>query len=134
MARTARTPPDLSNATPEMLTDEMGKLSVVENYVKWLRAFYKAAYYARKGVPADAAEFIPESSVTQEGDIFVATTTRSDPARVDITLLKETYPDIAIACTKNNPQLTTRFTLKEGVNNPIVNDLLLQMKQELDLE
>lgn len=127
------TPPDLSNATPEMLADEMGKLSVVENYVKKLRGFYKAAYLARKGI-SDPAEFIPESEVSQAGEIFIATTTRSDPERVDLTVLREKYPEIAEECLRSKPQLTTRFTLKEGVNNPIVNDLLTQMKQELDLD
>lgn len=126
-------PPDLSNATPEMLVDEMGKLSVVENHAKKLRAFYKEAYLARKSIPI-ADKFSANSEVSQAGDIFVATTTRSDPARVDIDDLKTNHFDTYKEVLKQKPQLTTRFTLKEGVINPIVNDLLLQMKQELDLE
>lgn len=125
-------PPDLSNATPEMLVDEMGKLSVLENYVKKLRKFYREALYARVGYVAE--EFLNGEARMQNGETFVGTTSRSDPERISTKLLQENYPDIAVECTVSAPQLMTRFTLKEGVTNPIVNDLLEQMKKELDLE
>jgi len=124
--------PDLSNATPTMLLDEMGKLSILENYTKKLRAVYKEAYYARQGINLD--DFATGQEVAYEGETFVATTSRSDPERIDTTKLKEEYPDIAAACLSSKGQLTTRFSLKEGVTNPIVNDLLAQMKAELDLD
>lgn len=124
--------PDLSNATPEMLCDEMGKLSVLENYVKKLRGVYKEAFYARTGIKVE--EFLNGQSVDNSGETFVATTTRSDPARINQAKLKEEYPDIAEACTDSKPQLITRFALKQGVTNPVVNDLLAQMKAELDLD
>lgn len=124
--------PDLSNATPTMLLDEMGKLSIMENQIKKLRAVYKQAYYARQGIDVD--QFANGQEVAYQGEVFVATTTRSDPVRIDSTELKEKYPEVAAECSHSNPQLTTRFALKEGVVNPIVNDLLEQMKKELDLD
>jgi hypothetical protein len=125
--------PNLENATPEMLIDEMGKLSVVEGYVKKLRAYYKEAYYARK-------EITPEKLASGEaiagvgGDLFDCTTSRSDPNRFDQTAFGRDYPALVEQYKTSKPQLTTRFTLKEGVANPLVEDLLTQMKRELDLE
>jgi len=124
--------PDLSNATPEFLCDEMGKLSVVENYVKKLRGVYKEAFLARIGIKAD--EMLNGQTIDNSGEVFHAMTTRSDPVRIDQEKLKGEYPDVYIACLKSKPQLITRFSLKEGATNPIVNDLLTQMKQELDLD
>lgn len=125
-------PPDLSNATPSMLCDEMGKLSVVENYVKKLRAVYKEAFLARTGINVD--ELLNGQSIINEGDTFVITTTRSDPERVNVKRLQEERPEIAEEFKESKPQLTSRPSLKEGVLNPIVNDLLEQMKRELDLD
>jgi hypothetical protein len=126
-------PPDLSNATPEMLADEMGKLSIVENYVKKLRGFYKEAYFARMGIKVE--DYLNGQATTfAGGDTFIATTTRSDPNRINQDKLKTDYPDAATACLESKPQLTTRFSLKEGVVNPVVTSLLEDMKKELDLD
>lgn len=141
--------PDLSNATPTSLLDEMAALSMIENQAKKLRAFYKEAYYARVGIKeltngeyshealegdAIVERPFPDSGVTKEGENFIATTTLSRPQRISTTLLKEKHPEIAEECTVPGVQLTTRFTLREGVVNPIVNDLIAQMKKELDLD
>lgn len=126
-----REAPDLSNATPEMLIDEMAKLSIMENHIKFMRGVYKTAYYARAGINVE--EMLNGETKDGKGEMFAATTTRSDPNRVDTTLLKEEYPDVAEKVTRSKPQLTTRFTLKEGVTNPKVESLLEQMKMELDL-
>lgn len=144
MAKNSRfVAPDLSNATPTMLLDEMGKLSLMESQIKKLRAFYKEAYYARTGIRFDEASqgyeyegkpFPTIAPVVNQGEIFQASTSISFPERVSTSLLKEKYPDIAAECTVESVQLTTRFTLLEGVVNPVVNDLLEQMKQELDLD
>lgn len=125
--------PDLSNATPGMLADEMGKLSIMESQIKKLRAVYKEAFYARTGIKVEDM-LNGEAKVIDEGEIFTITVTRSDPQRVSTTMLKEKYPDIAEECTTATPQLTARPTLKEGVVNPVVNDLITQMKMELDLD
>ena len=125
--------PNLDNATPTSLLDEMGTLSLMESQVKKLRAFYKEAYYARTGIDVDAENF-PMEGIVNIGDVFIATTTRTEPERIDQAKLKADYPDIAEECLKSTPQLTTRFSLKEGVVNPVVNDLLEQMKQELGLD
>lgn len=124
--------PNIENATPGFLLDEMGTLSLMESQIKKLRAFYKEAYYARTGIKVD--DFADGQEVSNTGDIFVATTVRSDPSRIDTTKLKADYPDIAEECLKQTPQLTTRFQLKEGVVNLVVNDLIEQMKKELDLD
>jgi len=124
--------PDLTNATPTMLLDEMGKLSIMENQIKKLRGVYKEAYYARTGIKLD--DFANGQEVSNTGELFIATTSRSDPERLDTGKVKKEYPDVAAACTVSRGQLTTRFTLKEGVTNPVVSDLLAQMKAELDLD
>ncbi len=135
MAKTSKfVAPNLDNATPEFLLDEMGKLSIMESQVKRLRAFYKEAYYARTGIKLDNFTLGGSNTEVREGDTFIATTSRSDPNRVNVSLLKEKYPEIAAEVTESKGQLTTRFSLKEGVVNPIVNDLIAQMKAELDLD
>lgn len=130
--RTKFEPPNLENATPEMLVDEMGKLSVVENYVKKLRGYYKEAYYARQGIKAE--NLLSGESKPGGGDLFVCETTRSDPRRFDQTAFAADHPALFEEYKKEKPQLTTRFTLKEGVVKPVVEDLLEQMKRELDLD
>lgn len=125
--------PDLSNATPEMLIDEMGKLSVLESYVKKLRGYYKEAYYAQKGIKVE--DLINGEAIEGiGGDLFNCQTVRSDPSRFDQTAFAADYPDKFEEYKRSKPQLTTRFTLKQGVVNPMVNDLLEQMKRELDLD
>lgn len=124
--------PNLANATPEMLVDEMGKLSMVENYAKKMRAFYKEALYARKDIKVE--EFLNGQEVQSVGETFVATTSRSDPNRVNVKRLQAEDPETAAKYTESNAQLTTRFSLKEGVVNPIVSSLMDQIKSELDLD
>lgn len=128
----ARQAPDLSNATPEMLIDEMAKLSIMENHIKFMRKVYKEAYYARADIKV--GEMLNGETKQDSGETFIANTTRSDPSRIDTTWLKENYPDVAAEATKQTPQLTTRFSLKEGVTNPKVESLLEAMKKELDLD
>lgn len=124
--------PNLDNATDEFILDEMGKLSMIENYAKKMRAFYKEVYYSRKGIKND--DDFPIEGVVHTGETFIATTTQSFPNRLDQTALKESKPEIFEEFTKTGQQLTTRFTLAQGVVNPIVNDLIEQLKAELDLD
>lgn len=126
------TAPDLSNATPEFLIDEMAKLSAMENQIKKLRNLYKEAYYARAGInKEEMAVGVPD---VRQGEMFIASTTRSMPRRFDSKALKETNPEVWEAFAVDGDQLTTRFELKQGVENIVVNDLLTQLKQELDLD
>lgn len=124
--------PDLSNATPEFLVDEMAKLSLVENYAKKMRAFYKEALYARANIVKEALDVGVTTTTT--GEKFYADTVRTCPMRMDTTALKDDKPEIYEQYLKEGDQLTTRFRLKEGVENPIVNDLINQIKAELDLD
>lgn len=142
--------PDLSNATPTSLLDEMGKLSLMESQIKKLRAVYKEAYYARVGIrqekdggftyqpdwqndPEVMPEPFPQTGVVKTGETFIATTTITWPERFDQKGFAEAHPEEFAAWKKAKAQLTTRFSLAEGVTNPVVNDLLEQMKKELDL-
>lgn len=145
MARAAKwVAPDLSNATPTMLLDEMGKLSIMEGQIKKMRSFYKEAYYARIGIKEEESdgskdytingEPIPEAGVVMSGETFIATTVQSFPNRLDQTAFKEAEPEMFEKYVKIGNQLTTRFALAEGVVNPVVNDLLAQLKAELDLD
>ena len=126
--------PDLSNWTDGAIIDEMAKLSMIENYAKKMRAFYKEAYYNRKGLSQINEDNLLPEPLLHSGEIFTATTTQSFPRRIDQSTLREKYPDIAEECTKESSQLTTRFSLNEGVINPVVGDLIEQLKKELDLD
>lgn len=130
--RTKFEPPNLENATPEMLIDEMGKLSVLESYVKKLRGYYKEAYYARKEIICD--NMVNGEAIAGQGDLFICATTRSDPERFDQTSFAADHPKLFEEYKVSKGQLTTRFSLKEGAEKPLVEDLLAQMKRELDLE
>lgn len=125
--------PNLDNATPTSLLDEMGRLSIMEGQIKKLRAVYKVAYYARTGIDVDDENF-PLEGIVNMGETFIATTTRSEPERFNQQDFKTDHPETFKSYLYSKPQLTTRFGLKEGVVNPVVNDLLEQMKQELGLD
>lgn len=125
--------PNLDNATPTSLLDEMGRLSIMEGQIKKLRAVYKVAYYARTGIDVDDENF-PLTGIVNVGDTFIATTTRTEPERFNQTAFAVDHADLFEKYKASKPQLTTRFNLKEGVVNPVVNDLLEQMKQELGLD
>lgn len=131
MAKTKFELPDMSNATPSMLIDEMGKMSMVENYAKKARAAYKETFFAMTGINPDDVYSEP---IVHKGETFVATVTQSYPTRLDQTKVREEHPEVYEECLKTNSQLTTRFTLAEGVDNPVVGDLIEQIKRELDLE
>lgn len=131
MAKQTTLTPDLSNATPEFLVDEMGKLSMIENYAKRMRAFYKEALYARAGIDPDK---IYSDAIVNQGEKFIATTTQSYPTRLDQTALKSEDPETFEKFTKQGKQLTTRFTLAAGVENLIIGSLIEQIKMELDLD
>lgn len=134
--------PNLDNATPTMILDEMGKLSIMEGQIKKLRAFYKEAYYARMGICEsldggyiyDDKPFPTLEGVVKDGETFIATTTISFPERFDQKTFAEAEPALFAEYKKSGSQLTTRFSLAAGVINPVVNDLIEQMKKELDLE
>jgi hypothetical protein len=138
--------PDLSNATPTSLLDEMGSLSLMENQIKKLRAVYKEAYYARTGIKLEDggnpelidedgnAQPFPDEGVVKMGETFIATTTATWPERFDQKAFQDDDPKTFEKYKKAKPQLTTRFSLAEGVVNPVVNELLEQMKKELDLD
>lgn len=131
MAKKSFEVPNLDNATPEMIIDEMGKLSMVENAAKKMRAFYKEALYARTGIDPDK---IISEPIINSGEMFIATTTQSYPNRLDQTAFKEAEPETFEKYVKQGQQLTTRFTLREGVDNPVVQSLIDQIKAELDLD
>lgn len=122
--------PNLENATPEMLADEMGKYSMMESYVKKMRAYYKEAYYAKMGIDPKAEM---TGAITMSGDTFVAETSQHASSIVDQEKVK-LVDDWFAKFGKTNLVTTTRFTLKQGVDNPVVNDLVDQLKKELDLD
>lgn len=142
MAKSQFVAPNLDNATPTMILDEMGKLSIMEGQIKKLRAFYKEAYYARMGIEEtidggymhDDAPITVLKPVVKSGETFIATTSISYPERFDQTAFAIDHADLFAAYKKSKAQLTTRFALAAGVINPVVNDLIEQMKKELDLE
>ena len=116
--------PNLENATPEMIVDESAKLSVVENYAKKLRAFYKEALNGR----------MPDAAWTQaDGETFTATRSTVEMTRLNMDALKEKFPDAYEACleTISYPRMT--FKVKDGVVNPHMDELMKQLYAELDL-
>lgn len=124
--------PDLSNATQEMLIDELGKMSLVENEAKALRKYYKEALCAKLGIDP-SKDILP---VVVPGDtIFDMDISQYPSSRLDQAKIKETFDqDWIDKYSKNGIVTTFRPKLKDGVNKPIVNELIDRMKQELDLE
>ena len=131
MAKKATLIPDLSNATPEFLVDEMGKLSMIENYAKKQKAFYKEALFAMMKIDPELVVNVP---YVQAGETFIATITQSYPTRLDQTAFKDAEPETFDKYVKQGQQLTTRFNLAAGVDNPIIGSLIEQIKMELDLD
>ena len=133
MARAAKwVAPNLANATPEFIIDELGNLSAMESQIKKMRAFYKEALLSRLDVKIDDSTAVKEWGPF-EGETFSMTITQTSPNRVSTTLLKELHPEIADECMTSKPQLTARAALKDGATNPVVNSLLQQLKDELGL-
>lgn len=120
---------DLSNATPQMLADEMGKLSVMEAQVKKLRAFYKEAYFARMGIDKEKP-----TNVVFAGEMFTAATSTSYPRRFNQDRFGADHPNLLEEYKDESMSLTTRFSLIPGVVNPDVNELLQTLKEELGLD
>lgn len=118
------TMPNLDNATPQYIIDESAKLSIIENYAKKLRAFYKEALNARKGEDAHS---------TLDGETFTAVFSTVSTTRLDQALLKEKYPDIFAECSTESSYPRLTFKLKDGVVNPHMDELMKELYRELDL-
>jgi hypothetical protein len=124
--------PDLRNATDAFIVDELAKLSIVENYAKKLRAYYKETLYSRRGINPLAENIATTDTI---GEMFVATTKQYPSTRVSADKVKEAHPDdweTLYGTTINI--LTTTFALKAGVDNPDMNALLEEIKRELELD
>lgn len=122
--------PDLSNATPEFLVDEMAKLSIVENYSKKLRAVYKTALYARVGV--DPTQEVKDQD--HAGEKFIGHIEQYDQSRLDGKGILEKYPDIHAEFYKSSKVTKTTFKLKSDAINPELAKLMKELYAELGLE
>lgn len=113
--------PDLSNATPSMLIDEIGKMSAMSNYLKKSIDVYKEALYARTG----------KTEQHIEGERYQGEIKKSQRVAVDQTAVKEKYP------MENFPELystTEVFSLRcSSPQDPELDAWLKQLREELDL-
>ena len=117
--------PNLDNATPSMLIDTLGRLSIVENYAKKQRGMYKEALYAR----------LPENKVGDHlGEVFVGSVSTYDDTRVDVEKLKTEYPDVYQKVLRTKP--ITKMTTKPqpGQLKPDGQKLVDELYAELGLE
>jgi len=128
--RTKFEAPNLSNATDSFLADELGKLSIIENYAKKLRGFYKDALYARKGI--NTLEAV--APVEIPGEIFVIQVSQYPSSRLDTTAFKEDHPELYEKYLKKTDITRSLPLLKQGATNPIVGALIDQLKAELNLD
>lgn len=123
--------PDLANATPEFLVDEMGKLSVAMNHAKKMREFYKTALFAKLNID-------PKAKLEEQfhaGEVFIAKVGQSATTRLNQTRIKETQAPEWIAEMSDTTDVTrTTFTLAPGAQKPAANELLNQILREMDLE
>jgi hypothetical protein len=121
--------PDLTNATPAGIIDELGKLSIVENYAKKLRAFYKEAFYARTGInPLESGQ-----AQVVEGEIFNMNVSQYETTQLNQDKLKAEFPEAYEACLRHPTITTLRPTVKDAALNPDMDDLIKQIYAELDL-
>lgn len=130
MAKATFRMPDLSNATPEFLVDEMGKLSLIENHAKKMRKVLREALFARIGYDST----IPNENVSIPGEMFQANIGQSHPMRFDQAAFKEDDPDTYQKYCKEGLVTTARFTLNEGQVNPEVSALVKDLLRELNME
>jgi hypothetical protein len=73
--------PDLSNATPEFLADELGKIRRVMKEAKQQEGFYKTALAARM-----------EPGVAVNGEVYRAGLTMQQQERLDTEAIKRDMP------------------------------------------
>jgi hypothetical protein len=127
--------PRLDNVTDGALIDELAKLSIIENYAKGMRKFYREALLGRLGVKP--FEALPNNVVGAVfvGETFSANITRTYPQRISSDLVKAEFPDDwQRFCDPNAETTTVRTDLKEGATNPVIGELMESLKKELGLE
>jgi hypothetical protein len=122
--------PNLANATPQFLVDEMGKLSIAENYAKKMRKFYKEALFARVGIDA-SAEVAPQQHT---GERYIASVQQSNTRRLNQQLLQEKYPEIFEECKTDSRVTTTRFSGVPGTQQDEAIKVLEAIYAELGLD
>jgi hypothetical protein len=122
-------------ATPEFLIDELGRMSVAENYLKKKRKMYRAALLAKLDINEDEAKTRKiEPSFHEGGELFDIQIDPSESSRLDITRLKEEKPDIYTEYLKDSLGIRALMKLKQGVINPKAEAILEELYMELDLE
>lgn len=126
--------PDLSNATPTHLIDESARLSIIENWAKWMRKVYKEALYARLNL--DPALPLNEQSVDsrQVGESFVGNIGQHSSNRFDLERFKADHPTLYAQYLKSSVITALRFDLREGAVKPAVASLIANLRKELELD
>ena len=122
-------PPNLENATPEFVLDQMGKLSIAENYAKKLRKYYREWLITKLGLNPEALG----TTELQGEDMFNATFSVGDQNRFSQTAFKEAHPDLYEEFKRDLRVATVRFSAKDGKIEPKASAILEELYAELDL-
>lgn len=116
MAKVAFKPPNLSNSTPAMIVDELGKIKVIEGQLKKLKEFYKEALKAR----------LDPGQNTIEGEAFISSITTADRTALDQEKAKAILESIGklAECMSTTEVDTLRTDSKVGGKAIAVKDIL----------
>lgn len=129
--------PNLANATPEMLVDELAKLSLIENYAKKMRGTYKQALFGRLNFDTSKSLSTQEVKVRNEGEKFVGIIEQYGQDRFSTTAFKADHPELYAQYCQSSTITKLTFDLKEGVDkptNPEIQKLMDELRSELGLD
>lgn len=126
--------PDLSNATPASLVNEIAKLRTMQNYIKAMEKVHKEALFnligGKDALLADDGKLA--HTLKWDTEFCLASFDVTSPQRLDVTSLKNTRPEIYEAFLVSRPQITMRTPLKGSHED--VYDWVQSLVKELDLD
>jgi hypothetical protein len=129
MAKSLSPKRNFDNMTPEGIVDELGKLSIVENFAKKERKILREVLFAKLGVdPATIKQQIVN------GENFFADIQNTPVTRLDQTAFREAEPETFAKYQKTGDVLYVRPKIKEGTLKPEAQKLANQILAELDME
>jgi hypothetical protein len=132
--------PNLENATPSMLIDELAKLSIIQNYAKKLRDVYKTALFARlnfdpkKPLKGQLELNVEDLKHAEKGEKFIGTIEQYGQDRFDTAAFKADHPDLYAKYCKASTITKVTYDLNAPNVFPELAKLMAEIKAELDLE
>ena len=130
MARTPFQAPNLANATPEMLIDESAKLSLIENYAKKLRKFYREALFARLQI--DTTKEVKAQD--PNGETFIAHIEQYGQDRFDSKTFRADHPELYAKYCRSLSITKMTYEVKAPAVQPELKKLMDELRAELGLD